>query len=34
MTGEDPDIEWEYETTKPLYIEEIKNRPREYTHGT
>jgi hypothetical protein len=33
-TGEDKDVEWEYETTKPLNVEEIKNRPREYTYGT
>jgi hypothetical protein len=34
MTEEDCDLEWEYETTKPSNIGEIKNRPREYTYGT
>jgi hypothetical protein len=34
ITGEDRDIEWEYEITKPSKTEEIKNRPREYTYGT
>jgi hypothetical protein len=34
ITGEDKDVEWEYEITEPLKTEEIKNRPREYTYGT
>jgi hypothetical protein len=34
LTEENRDIEWEYKTTKPSNIEEIKNRPREYMYGT
>jgi hypothetical protein len=31
LTEEDKDIEWEYETVKSSSVEEIKNRPSEYT---
>jgi hypothetical protein len=34
ITGQDYDIEWEYEIMKPSSGEEIKNRPIEYTYGT
>jgi hypothetical protein len=27
-------LEWENEKTKPSSVEEMKNRPREYTYGT
>jgi hypothetical protein len=33
-TGENKDVEWEYEIVKPLKTEEIRNRPRQYTFGT
>jgi hypothetical protein len=32
---EDYDVEWEYEEkTKSLNVQEIKNRPREFTYET
>jgi hypothetical protein len=34
LTGEDKDLEWEYEEVAKPKEEEVKNRSREYTFGT
>jgi hypothetical protein len=34
LTGEDKDVEWEFESIKPSNSEEIKGRKREYMFGS
>jgi hypothetical protein len=34
LTGEDKDLEWEYEDVTKPNEEEVKNKPREYMFGT